>query len=180
MKNTDSYHYTCKGSHHMQPPNWHFSISAKLNWTQRKTLVSPWRMHCAYCGMSKGMQWNWTVNKIKLIALAFIKLCLSEGISQAVRQPVRHMDVKIVNFVCLTHSLTTVARLGTKWSSAWPKFYDTRINSLVRCTFWGSDECAPSAPWQCFKFPIKLFFFKQRNHINMLISPINAFLAQHI
>jgi len=43
-----------KGSHHMQPPNQCFSLSAKMNGTQRKTLVSPWRMHWTYCGMPKG------------------------------------------------------------------------------------------------------------------------------
>jgi len=51
MKNIQ---YACKGSHHMQPPNRHISMLAKMNRTRRRTLVSPWRMHCAYCGMLKG------------------------------------------------------------------------------------------------------------------------------
>ena len=37
--------FPLQGSH-MLPPNWHFSPSAKINGTQRRTLVSPWRMHC--------------------------------------------------------------------------------------------------------------------------------------
>ena len=30
-----------------------FTVS-KDKWTQRRTLVNPWRMHCMYCGMPKG------------------------------------------------------------------------------------------------------------------------------
>jgi len=30
-----------KGSHHMQPPNQRFSLSAKMNGMQRRTVVSP-------------------------------------------------------------------------------------------------------------------------------------------
>ena len=30
-----------KGNHHVLPPNQHFSLSAKMNGTQRRTLVSP-------------------------------------------------------------------------------------------------------------------------------------------
>jgi len=45
---------------------------------------------------------------------------------------------------CLSHSLTTVARLETKRSSTQSPFYNTRINLLMRCAFWGSDKSAPS------------------------------------
>ena len=38
MKNMDDI---MKGSHHMLPPNQRFSLSAKMNGTQRRTLVSP-------------------------------------------------------------------------------------------------------------------------------------------
>jgi len=34
-----------------------FSLSAKMNGTQRRTLVSPWRMHCMHCSMPKGTTW---------------------------------------------------------------------------------------------------------------------------
>jgi len=34
MKNTDNFSL-CEGSHHMQPPNLCFSLSAKMNGTQR-------------------------------------------------------------------------------------------------------------------------------------------------
>ena len=40
MKNTDDFRYM-KGSHHVLSPNRHFSLSAKMNGTQRRTLVSP-------------------------------------------------------------------------------------------------------------------------------------------
>ena len=33
---------------------WMLLQSAKMNRTQRRTLVSPWRMHCTYCDMPKG------------------------------------------------------------------------------------------------------------------------------
>jgi len=33
--------------------NWHFSW-AKINGTQRRAVVSPWRMHCMHSGMAKG------------------------------------------------------------------------------------------------------------------------------
>jgi len=51
-ENTDNF-LLCKGSHHMQRPNLCFSLSAKMNGTQRRTLVSPWRMHCTYYDMPK-------------------------------------------------------------------------------------------------------------------------------
>ena len=78
-----------KGSHHVLSPNRHFLLSAKMNGTQRRTLVSPWRMHCTYCGMPKGTsqaeaiveQWK----TIKPVALAIIELCLSKAsVSQSV------------------------------------------------------------------------------------------------
>jgi len=46
-----------KGSHYMQPLNQCFSLSAKMNGTQRRTLVSPWRMHCIYYGMPNDTSW---------------------------------------------------------------------------------------------------------------------------
>ena len=50
-------------------------------------------MHCMYCGMPKGTSWAAATSnseKIKPIALAVIKLCLSEGISQSVTQSVEN------------------------------------------------------------------------------------------
>jgi len=47
----------------------------------------------------------------------------------------------------------------------------------VHGTFWGSDKCFLCAlPFLLSSN--RLFFFKQRNHINMLIFPINSFLEQ--
>jgi len=71
------------------PQNQHFSRWAKINGTQRRALVSPWRMHCVYSGMAKGTSWvEATSNskKIKPVALAIVELCKSEGISQSGRQ----------------------------------------------------------------------------------------------
>ena len=42
-----------KGSHHVLAPKRHLSLSAKRMGHQRRTLVSPWRMYCTYCGMPK-------------------------------------------------------------------------------------------------------------------------------
>ena len=52
MKNMDDFRY--KGKLSCASPNRHFSLSAKMNGTQKRTLVSPKRMHCTYCGMPKG------------------------------------------------------------------------------------------------------------------------------
>ena len=92
MKNTDNFN--AEGSHHVVPPNLHLLLSAKMNGTQRRTLVSPRRMHCTYCGMPKGTCPTEAMSnseKIKPVALAIIDLCLSEGIiSQSVSQSVSH------------------------------------------------------------------------------------------
>jgi len=76
MKSTNNFSLR-KGSHHVQPPNYCFSLSAKMNGTQRRTLVSPWRVHCMHCGVPKGTsQAEATSNseKIKPAALAVIEL----------------------------------------------------------------------------------------------------------
>jgi len=62
-----------------------------MNGTLRRTLVSPWRMYCTYCGIPKGTsQAEATSNseKIKPVALAIIELCWSEGIRQLVSKSV--------------------------------------------------------------------------------------------
>ena len=45
MKNTDDFLQQREASHHVLPPNRHFSLSVKMNGTQRRTLVSPLVMH---------------------------------------------------------------------------------------------------------------------------------------
>ena len=58
--------------------NRHFSLSAKMNGTLRRTLVSPWRMHWTYWGMSKGTPWAEATSSSKknqAIVLVIIKLC---------------------------------------------------------------------------------------------------------
>ena len=52
-------------------------LSAKMNGTQRRTLVSPCRMHCMYSGMPKGTsraEATSNSEKIKPVALAIIEL----------------------------------------------------------------------------------------------------------
>jgi len=57
------------------PQNQHFLLSAKMNDTQRRTLVSPLRMPCVYCGMPKGASQAEAMSncKNKPIALATVK-----------------------------------------------------------------------------------------------------------
>jgi len=69
--------------------NRHFSWWTKMNGTQRRAGVSPWKMHCMYSGMAKGTsRAEATLNseKIKSVALAIVELRESEGIRQAVSQ----------------------------------------------------------------------------------------------
>jgi len=57
MKIMDDFRYEWKPlcAYHK---NQHFSWRAKMNGTQRRTLVSPWRMHCIYSSMTKGTSWG--------------------------------------------------------------------------------------------------------------------------
>ena len=51
-----------------------------MNGAQRRTLVSPQRIHCTYCGMPKVTAWAEAMlnnEKIKSTALAVIELHLS-------------------------------------------------------------------------------------------------------
>ena len=77
---------------HRTTMNQHLGLSVKRNGTQRRTKVSPWCVHCTYCGMAKGTSPDKVTSngeKIKSIALAIIKLRLTEGIRQAGRQAVK-------------------------------------------------------------------------------------------
>ena len=72
----------CKGSHHVQFPNSRFSMSAKMNGTQRRILASSWRMHSTYCNVQKGTSQAEATSeqsKNQALALAIIKLHWSEG-----------------------------------------------------------------------------------------------------
>jgi len=61
MNNTDNVQCERKASH--ATANQYFSLSAKMNGTQRKTLVSLNRMHLMYCGMIKGTSWAKAMSK---------------------------------------------------------------------------------------------------------------------
>jgi len=69
-----------KGSHHMPPPNWHLLLLTKMNGTQRRTLVSAWRIHCLYCGMPKGtvqaeaMSNSEKIKPVALVLLSYVAL----------------------------------------------------------------------------------------------------------
>ena len=76
MKNTDDFHYA-KGAITCNHQINCFLLSAKMNGTQRRTLVSPW-MYCMYCGMPKGTSWPGVTSnseKIKPIGMVIIELC---------------------------------------------------------------------------------------------------------
>jgi len=65
------FHYKRKPSHATTK----LTLFAVMNGTQRRTLVSPWRMHCTYCGTPPGTSWaEATLNSVKSV-LAIIKLC---------------------------------------------------------------------------------------------------------
>ena len=72
---------------------------------KRKTKVSPWRVHCMYCGMPTGTsQAEITSNSenIKPVALPVIELHLSEGISQSVIQQKFHQIIFFYSIeICL-------------------------------------------------------------------------------
>ena len=82
MKNTDDFSLR-KGSHHVQHQINAFHCQSG---TQRRTLVSPWRVRCTYSGTPKGTsraEATSNSEKIKPVSLAVTELCLSEGIRQA-------------------------------------------------------------------------------------------------
>ena len=54
--------------------NQHFSLSVKMNGTQRKILVSPRRMHGMYCGMPKGTSWAEVMSNSEPVALVVVEL----------------------------------------------------------------------------------------------------------
>jgi len=76
---TDDFHYE-----NMPPPNWHISLSAKMN-------EGCWWIHCMYCGMPKGtFRDEVTLNgeNIRPVVLPIIELCFTEGIRYAGSQSV--------------------------------------------------------------------------------------------
>ena len=75
MKNTNDFHYEGKPS---RATNRHFSLSAKMNGTQRRTLVSPSLYVLKGTSRAKATS---NSKKIKSVTLAVIELRLSEGIS---------------------------------------------------------------------------------------------------
>jgi len=60
-----------------------------VNGTQRRAVVSPWKMHCMYSGMAKGTSQAKAMSnskKINPVALAIFELHESEAIRQAGKQ----------------------------------------------------------------------------------------------
>jgi len=66
MKNMDDFHCERKPSCATTKSTLFFSISAKINGTQRASPL----MHCVYCGMPKGTSQTLNSEKIKPVALA--------------------------------------------------------------------------------------------------------------
>jgi len=69
------------------PQNRHLLWWAKMKGTQKRALVSPWRMLCMHSSMAKGTSQAEAMSsseKIKSVALAIVELHESEGISQLV------------------------------------------------------------------------------------------------
>jgi len=65
------------------PQNRHFSRWKKMKGTQRRAVISPWRMDCMYSGMAKGTsraEATLTSEKIKPVALTIVELREAEGI----------------------------------------------------------------------------------------------------
>jgi len=52
------------------PQNRHFSMWVKMNGTESRGLVSPWRMHCMYSGMTKGTFWAEAISNSKTYSLS--------------------------------------------------------------------------------------------------------------
>ena len=91
MKKMDGFRYEGKPSC-ATATSTPFSVS-KDEWDAKETLVSPRRIYFMYCSMPKGMclaEVTSNSEKIKLIALAIIKLHLSEGISHLLSQSVEN------------------------------------------------------------------------------------------
>ena len=101
-------------AYHVLPLNRHFSLSAKMNGTQRRTLVSPWRMHFMYCSIPKGTSQDEAMlnsEKIKPVAVVIIELHLSEGISQLLTDALQ-------NF--FKNSMATCWKcFGSNWNLFW-------------------------------------------------------------
>ena len=97
MKNTDVA--VTKGSHHVLPLIWHFSLSAKMNGTQGRTLKvhEECIVHTVVCQRHLAMS---NSEKTKPVALAVVKLCaclkayvsysVSQLLSQSVTQSVSY------------------------------------------------------------------------------------------
>ena len=110
--------------------NRHFLLSEKMNGTQRRTLVSPWRMHCTYCGMPKGTSWaKATLNSEKnqarsLSRYQVILIWRYQSVSQSVPQSVENSIIKKKNSVG-----TCWKSLGSMWRLVWAKFCLTNTAS---------------------------------------------------
>jgi len=78
-------------SHNTCTANCHVCSKGKRNRAQREALVEPWFKHLNYCGWWKGISTDeatFNSEEIKPVAIAIIKLHVSEGISRSVSQSV--------------------------------------------------------------------------------------------
>ena len=99
MKNTDNFHYEGKPSHAI-PKLTPFTVS-KDEWYTKEDIGKFIRMHRMYCSVPKGTCLAEVMSnseKIKPIALAVIKLHLSEGASQPVSQSASQSDSQSLEY----------------------------------------------------------------------------------
>ena len=78
-------------SHNTCTANCHVCSKGKRNRAQREALVEPWFKHLNCCGWWKGISTDeatFNSEEIKPVAIAIIKLHVSEGISRSVSQSV--------------------------------------------------------------------------------------------
>jgi len=104
MKNVDDFHYA-KDAIMCNCQINAVHCEQKMNGTQRRTLVRPWRMHFTYCGMPKGTSWAEATSnseKIKPIALAQWSLLVSWVFFSVPYSPFKNFQF----FLCLAHIKT--------------------------------------------------------------------------
>ena len=111
----------------------------------------------------------------------FYRIVLVHIIHKTALNTTKHLQVAGYNFFlrspktqilvslphCFTHCLTTVASLGPRRSSAQSPFYATTTNSLVGCSFWGSDECTPCA--SCLSFYLQSNWLSSSSSIETIL-----------
>ena len=126
--------------------NQHFSLSAKMNKTQRRTLVSPWRMHCTYYSMPKGTSTAEVMlnsEKIKLVHSfnhyrAMFAVSISQAVSRLVGQSVNQSVISMliwIKYWFYTGKLPSSTAMYLKpWLFLYEAVHVCRNNALLHST----------------------------------------------